>query len=94
MKLNTTSSAEQLFLFIIIECVQWTIGEGKFEKGVLIGLIYTQRSALGHYNVAFIEGVSLHQGWLLRGVPLYVCQQCTLCLCCWEVCSERGGRET
>ncbi len=28
-------------------------------------------ATMGHNNVAFLERVSLHQGWLLRGVPLY-----------------------
>ncbi len=42
------------------------------EVSLSQGLIHTQKGTLGHYNVAFIEGVSLHQGWLLRGVPLYI----------------------
>ena len=50
--------------------IEATIGEenSALERGVL----YSRgKDTSGHNNVAFLERLSLHQVWLLRGVLLY-----------------------
>ncbi len=48
--------------------------EGKFGfyREVSFSQGLCSKGALGHYSVAYIEGVSLHQEWWLEGSTVYI----------------------